>query len=139
MGAACCVAWCVLRLCTTPVSSGHCQAVHSRSQPCAPVASLPCPAAPPAASLPPCRRAYFQQRFEQLQTELLVPNPAAFDPAVFTLDAFLWAACTVRARSHPPLDGRDIALVPLADMVRPSPACSCLPACLPVHGCHLLA
>jgi hypothetical protein len=36
---------------------------------------------------------------------------------VYTYDAFVWAACTVRARSHPPLDGADIALVPLADLV----------------------
>ncbi|KAL4444028.1 hypothetical protein ABPG75_011765 [Micractinium tetrahymenae] len=63
-------------------------------------------------------RAYFQQRFEQLQAELFGPNGQAFDPAVFSFESFLWAACTVRARSHPPLDGGSIALVPLADMTQ---------------------
>ena len=63
-------------------------------------------------------RAFFLQRYQQLALELLAPNPAAFDPAAFTPEAFLWAACTVRTRSHAPLDGANIALVPLADMVR---------------------
>ncbi|KAI7846455.1 hypothetical protein COHA_000066 [Chlorella ohadii] len=63
-------------------------------------------------------RAYFQQRYEQLQAELLQPNAQVFDPAVFSFDAFLWAACTVRARSHAPLDGANLALVPLADMTQ---------------------
>jgi [ribulose-bisphosphate carboxylase]-lysine N-methyltransferase len=63
-------------------------------------------------------QAYFKQRYEALQAELFGPNAAVFDPAVFTFDAFLWAACTVRARSHSPLEGANIALVPLADTVR---------------------
>ncbi|EFN56770.1 hypothetical protein CHLNCDRAFT_8187, partial [Chlorella variabilis] len=67
-------------------------------------------------------RAYFQQRFDQLQAEVFGPNSQAFDPIVFNFDAFLWAACTVRARAHPPLDGGNIALVPLADMVRSQPS-----------------
>lgn len=67
--------------------------------------------------LPACS-AYFEQRHAQLQAELFGPNPAAFPADTFSLDAFLWAACTVRARSHAPLDGPAIALVPLADMVR---------------------
>ncbi|PRW51051.1 fructose-bisphosphate aldolase-lysine N- chloroplastic [Chlorella sorokiniana] len=63
-------------------------------------------------------KAYFQQRYERLQAEVLQPNRQAFDPEVFSFDAFLWAACTVRARSHAPLDGANLALVPLADMTQ---------------------
>ena len=29
-----------------------------------------------------------------------------------------WAAILVRAQSHPPLEGSDLALVPIADLVR---------------------
>ena len=35
-----------------------------------------------------------------------------------------WAAVLVRARSHPPLEGPDLALVPIADLVRAARAIS---------------
>lgn len=63
-------------------------------------------------------RAFFQQRYQNLQTTLFAANPEIFPPEIFTWDAFLWAACTVRARSHAPLDGQDLALVPLADLIQ---------------------
>lgn len=63
-------------------------------------------------------RAFFGQRYQQLQQDLFAPNPQIFPPEVFTYDAFLWASCTVRSRAHAPLDGENIALVPIADSVQ---------------------
>lgn len=48
-------------------------------------------------------------------------HPDVFPPEVYTLDGFLWAVATVRSRVHSPLDGEDVALVPLADLVRRHP------------------
>ncbi|KAG7667185.1 putative [Fructose-bisphosphate aldolase]-lysine N-methyltransferase, chloroplastic [Nannochloris sp. 'desiccata'] len=62
-------------------------------------------------------RAFFQQEYQNLKT-IFAAHPKIFPEATFTWDAFLWAACTVRARSHAPLDGEDVALVPLADLTQ---------------------
>ena len=63
-------------------------------------------------------RAFFQERFQDLEANLFASNPEIFPPKIFTWDAFLWAACTVRARSHAPLDGEELALVPLTDLTQ---------------------
>ena len=63
-------------------------------------------------------RTFFQDKYGQLRSEVFVAHPEIFPLELFSYDAFLWAACTVRARSHPPLDREDFALVPVADSVR---------------------
>ncbi|GIL50360.1 hypothetical protein Vafri_6588 [Volvox africanus] len=60
---------------------------------------------------------FFQATFQQLQSGLFAANPAAFPPSTFTLPNFLWAVAAVRSRSHAPLDGAKIALVPLTELV----------------------
>jgi [ribulose-bisphosphate carboxylase]-lysine N-methyltransferase len=62
-------------------------------------------------------RAFFNQEYQNLK-EIFTANAEIFPEATFTWEAFLWAACTVRARSHAPLDGEDVALVPLADLTQ---------------------
>jgi [ribulose-bisphosphate carboxylase]/[fructose-bisphosphate aldolase]-lysine N-methyltransferase len=63
-------------------------------------------------------RAFFSQRFAQLERELLPLLPAGlFGAEGLGYEDFLWAVCIVRARSHPPLDGADVTLVPFADLV----------------------
>lgn len=69
-------------------------------------------------------RAYFQQRHAELaEAGLLAPGAAAGRDSLFSeeacsFDAFLRAACAVRARVLPPLEGPDLALVPLAGLLR---------------------
>ena len=63
-------------------------------------------------------RAFFQQRFSEIEASVFSANPEVFSPEIFTWEAFLWAACTVRARTHAPLDGEDVSLVPLADLIQ---------------------
>ncbi len=65
----------------------------------------------------PLRRTFFRSTFQQLQSGLFASNPAAFPASVFTLPRFLWAVAAVRARSHAPLEGQRIAVVPLVDLV----------------------
>lgn len=60
---------------------------------------------------------FFRSTFQQLQAGLFASNPAAFPPSVFTLPRFLWAVAAVRSRSHAPLEGQRIAVVPLVDLV----------------------
>lgn len=62
-------------------------------------------------------RNFFESTFAGLKENIFDTNPDVFPEDIFTYDAFLWAACTVRARSHPPLDREDFALVPIADLV----------------------
>lgn len=52
---------------------------------------------------------------------MLAPNPGSFPAATFSEAAFLWAVAAVRSRVHAPLEGDQLALVPLADLVRPAP------------------
>lgn len=49
-----------------------------------------------------------------------------FPAEVYTRDAFTWAAATVRSRIHAPLDGQQLALVPLADAVSTSGVLVCV-------------
>jgi len=67
-------------------------------------------------------RDFFTRRYEQLEA-VFAPNPQVFPSNVFTYESFLWAACTVRARTHAPLDGEDVALVPVADLAS---CCLCM-------------
>lgn len=62
-------------------------------------------------------RQYFSSRCSELQQDLFASQPAAFPPSVFTQESFMWAAAAVRSSTHAPLEGEDIALVPLADQV----------------------
>ncbi|GMH34132.1 hypothetical protein BSKO_01966 [Bryopsis sp. KO-2023] len=62
-------------------------------------------------------RDFFAQKFKDLQATVFASNPTIFDPSVFTFEAFCWGVGTVRARVHPPLDGNDVAMVPMADLV----------------------
>ena len=52
---------------------------------------------------------------------MLAPARSSFPEATFTEEAFLWAVAAVRSRVHAPLEGDQIALVPLADLVRIRP------------------
>lgn len=52
---------------------------------------------------------------------MLAPNRANFPAATFSEAAFLWAVAAVRSRVHAPLEGDQLALVPLADLVSPAP------------------
>ena len=49
----------------------------------------------------------------------LEPQRGSFPEATFTEAAFLWAVAAVRSRVHSPLEGDQLALVPLADLVHP--------------------
>ena len=71
-------------------------------------------------------RSYFQATYQELfgPRAPLSSQPSLFPPTAFTLENFLWGVGTVRARAHAPLDGDDIALVPLADAV--CVACCCV-------------
>ncbi|KAJ9510391.1 hypothetical protein QJQ45_015861 [Haematococcus lacustris] len=66
-------------------------------------------------------RLFYESRFQQLfgaEGSLSTgPAAAAFPASVFTWPHFLWAAASVRGRSHAPLEGDALALVPLADSV----------------------
>lgn len=70
-------------------------------------------------------RAYFQQTFADLEANLFASDRAAFPQEAFTYEAFLSAAATVRSRAHAPLDGAELALVPLADQLPHSRAANC--------------
>jgi len=64
-------------------------------------------------------RSYFQDRYAALQSGLFAQYPDLFDTnTVFTYENFLWAVCSVRARVHPPLEGEQLAVVPLADLTQ---------------------
>lgn len=65
------------------------------------------------------RRQFFEAKYAELEEQLFAPHREAFPPESHQLDDFLWAVATVRSRVHSPLDGEDVALVPLADLVRP--------------------
>lgn len=60
-------------------------------------------------------RSFFESRFFQLQQELFSQHPGTFPSSIFTLEKFLWAVGTVRSRLHSPLEGDDVAMVPVAD------------------------
>lgn len=59
-------------------------------------------------------RAFFAQRFQQLQADVFAADPSAFTSDAYTYDSFLWAVGIIRSLVHAPLEGDKIALVPLA-------------------------
>lgn len=61
-------------------------------------------------------RAYFAERFAELDASIFSKDRTLFPEAAFSAAAFAWAAATVRARVHAPLDGADAAIVPGADL-----------------------
>lgn len=63
---------------------------------------------------------YFEDTYAQLAAGLFSQQADLFPTGTFTAAAFKWAAVTVRGRSRPPLEGEDLALVPLADLVQHS-------------------
>ena len=69
---------------------------------------------------------FYEAKYTQLKAELFDLHPEIFTPpSAFTFDAFVWAVSTVRSRAHSPLDGRDFALVPVADLVSHARGSSC--------------
>ena len=80
------------------------------------------------------RRAFFSGKFQEVEAAVLDPDRALFPADVFTEDAFLWAVAVVRCRVHAPLEGDQLALVPLADLVGFSPGCSAARALLEVKA-----
>lgn len=71
-------------------------------------------------------REFFEAKYRQIKAEIFDVHPQIFTPvSAFAFDAFVWAVCTVRARAHNPLDGRDFALVPVADLVSHARGSSC--------------
>ncbi|KAK9918129.1 hypothetical protein WJX75_001458 [Coccomyxa subellipsoidea] len=65
-------------------------------------------------------RQFFEAKHAELEEQLFAAHRNAFPPHSHELDDFLWAVATVRSRVHSPLDGEDVALVPLADLVQHS-------------------
>mgnify|MGYP002775787807 FL=1 len=63
-------------------------------------------------------RQHVESEYKKLLEETIIPNPRLFDESVFTFEAFLWAFGILRSRTFPPLTGDDLALVPLADLVK---------------------
>ena len=64
------------------------------------------------------RRAFFTGKFQEVEAAVMEADRAVFPVDVFTEAKFLWAVAVVRCRVHAPLDGDQLALVPLADLVR---------------------
>jgi len=64
-------------------------------------------------------KAFFQSRYTQLfgPQGALSAQSSLFPPSAFSYANFLWAVAHVRAHAHAPLEGDDLALVPLADEV----------------------
>jgi [ribulose-bisphosphate carboxylase]-lysine N-methyltransferase len=63
-------------------------------------------------------RQYIQETFEESVQPVVQNHPQLWPEQVASLEAFAWAFGIVRSRTHPPFTGEDIALVPLADLVR---------------------
>eukprot|EP00898_Chlorokybus_atmophyticus_P003486 jgi/Chlat1/4138/Chrsp269S00809 len=61
-------------------------------------------------------RDYVRSEFDQLQAGVFAARPDLFDSSTFTYDNLLWAFGILRSRVFPPLDGDNIALVPLVDL-----------------------
>ena len=66
-----------------------------------------------------CRQ-FFEGKYTALQQTVFARNRQLFPEGQFAYSAFLWAVGNVRARVHAPLEGDSIALVPMADLVRPN-------------------
>lgn len=88
-----------------------------------------------AIRMPPCKlpgrvgasyglcmcREFFKGLYSRLESSLFSQHRQQFGPDAFSFPKFLWAVQTMRSRVHAPLDGRNIALVPFADLVQVPP------------------
>jgi hypothetical protein len=63
------------------------------------------------------RRQFFTSKYQELNQDLFSANAALFPAQQFTFERFLCAVAAVRSRTHPPLDGDDIAIVPGLELV----------------------
>ena len=59
---------------------------------------------------------YFSDKFTSLQNGVFKQFPSLFEWLSF--EEFLWAVCTVRARVYAPLEGDNLAIVPLGDLTQ---------------------
>jgi len=57
-------------------------------------------------------RNFYKETYEALRDQIFEPNADVFPLNEYSQEDFLWAACIVRALSHSPLDGENIAIVP---------------------------
>lgn len=62
-------------------------------------------------------RDFFEDQWQNLNDNLFSQAPDVFPQASFSYARFLWAVATLRAHVHAPLQGAQVALVPLADLV----------------------
>ena len=62
-------------------------------------------------------RDFFEDQWHNLNDNLFSQAPGLFPQDSFSYDRFLWAVATLRAHVHAPLQGAQVALVPLADLV----------------------
>ncbi len=76
-------------------------------------------------------RDFFDDRWLDLKEQVFGSAPDLFPSDQFSYENFLWAVATLRAHVHPPLQGSQVALVPLADLV------GCLPATQHLVDCIL--
>lgn len=60
---------------------------------------------------------YVEGELTKVETEVILPNKNLF-PSAITLPDFLWAFGMLRSRAFSRLRGENLALVPLADLVR---------------------
>ena len=74
--------------------------------------------AKPIAEMSHASRQFFEQTYSELEEAVFTAAVGVFQQPAFSFRNFLWAAATVRSRSHVPLEGDNLALVPLADLVR---------------------
>ena len=74
-------------------------------------------------------RDFFEDQWHNLNDNLFSQAPDLFPQDSFSYDRFLWAVATLRARVHAPLQGAQVALVPLADLVRQHLFLGCNTAC----------
>jgi [ribulose-bisphosphate carboxylase]-lysine N-methyltransferase len=62
-------------------------------------------------------RAFFAARFASLEDALFARDRELYPADAYSAAHFAWAAATVRARVHPPLEGAAAAIVPGVDLV----------------------
>ena len=64
------------------------------------------------------RRQFFEGLFAKLDAKVFSRDRATFDAEHFSYPGLVWAIQLVRSHVHKPLEGKDVALVPIADLVR---------------------
>lgn len=80
-------------------------------------------------------RDFFESTWHELKADIFDKDSKLFPANVFSFDNFLWAVATLRSRVHPPLQGKQVAMVPLADLV--SSCTSLQPFCRRLTGMQL--